>query len=72
LDRSSSLGFDWIGRVEGVGWEFGIDGQVGSILASVKEKGGDDDMLMSLLGLYVHSHHLNIFSIDGTRKWNLG
>ncbi len=62
-----------IGRVEGVGWEFGIgiDGQVGSIVPSVKEKGGDD-MLMSLLGLYVHFHHLNIFSIDGTRKWNLG
>jgi hypothetical protein len=59
-----------IGRVEGVGWEFGIDGQVGSILPSVKEKGGDY-MLMSLLGLYVHFHHLNNFSIDGTRKWNL-
>jgi hypothetical protein len=60
-----------IGRVEGVWWDFGIDEQVVSILPSVKEKGGHDK-LMSLLGLYVHFHHLNIFSIDRTRKWNLG
>jgi hypothetical protein len=48
-----------IGRVEGVWWDFGIDEQVGSILPSVKEKGGHDKF-MSLLVIcpFPSSQHL--------------